>query len=186
MSSIQEHVPYNGASLAPNAPVKYTTCDRQWDARFNVQGEGDLDRLLERVASEWNAGKFRYVLVGGVEVGTMSNQDDYQIEHVHCALVYNNRVTKSSILKNLGIKQGNGYYLVPRNRSLPYSGWRSHHIKSHSKVVYAERVGVLFLWSEVLWRLFLTVSDVLRRFATFCYLLLPFATACDACVGACG
>lgn len=29
---------------------------------------------------------------------------------------------------------GNGYYLVPRNRDLPYTGWKSHHIKEFSKV----------------------------------------------------
>ena len=27
-----------------------------------------------------------------------------------------------------------GYYLVPRNRALPYSGWRAHHTKEFSKV----------------------------------------------------
>lgn len=33
-----------------------------------------------------------------------------------------------------GIIEGNGYYLVPRNRELPYSGWRKHHVKEFSKV----------------------------------------------------
>ena len=50
------------------------------------------------------------------------------------AVIFNNRASKSSILKNWNVKQGNGYYLVPRNRDLPYSGWRNHHIKSFSKV----------------------------------------------------
>jgi hypothetical protein len=49
-------------------------------------------------------------------------------------LLYVNRVSKRSVLKNLDIKQGNGYYLVPRNRSLPYTGWRNHHTKVFSKV----------------------------------------------------
>lgn len=43
-------------------------------------------------------------------------------------------MSKSAILKNVGIIEGNGYYLVPRNRELPYSGWRNHHIKEFSKV----------------------------------------------------
>jgi hypothetical protein len=30
--------------------------------------------------------------------------------------------------------EGHGYYLVPRNRQLPYSGWRDHHIKPFSKI----------------------------------------------------
>ena len=90
--------------------------------------------MLDSIRSEWDAGKFRYVLVGGVEVGTRPYQDDYQVRHVHVAAVFANRVSKSSILKNWNVKQGNGYYLVPRNRSLPYTGWRDHHLKAFSKV----------------------------------------------------
>ena len=115
-------------------PVTFNTQDRQWDARINVQTDDDLKQLLDSVQREWDAGKFRYVLVGGIEIGTRPFQDDYQVRHVHLALVYSNRVSKSAILKNLNIKQGNGYYLVPRNRDLPYSGWRSHHLKEFSKI----------------------------------------------------
>jgi hypothetical protein len=114
--------------------VPFHHVDREWDARFNVPTEEDLNIILANIKSETQAGKFRYCLVGGVEVGTRPFQDDYLIRHVHCAFVYNNRVSKSSILKNLGIKQGNGYYLVPRKRDLPYAGWKAHHIKSETKV----------------------------------------------------
>ena len=107
---------------------------REWDARFNVPTPEDLDAILTNVKAEVAAGKFRYVLVGGVEIGDRPFQNDYLIKHVHVALIYNNRVTKSSIIKNLQIKQGNGYYLVPRNQSLPYSGWKSHHTKPQTKV----------------------------------------------------
>jgi len=110
------------------------TEDRQWDARFNVQLDADLQDLLENAKREFNSGKLRYLLVGGVEVGTKEYQDDFGIKHVHVALLYINRVSKRSVLKNLSIKQGNGYYLVPRNRSLPYAGWRNHHTKEFSKV----------------------------------------------------
>lgn len=110
------------------------TEDRQWDARFNVQLEEDLDQLLNAAKREWESGKLRYLLIGGVEIGTKEFQDDYKIKHVHCALIYHNRVSKRAILKNFDIKQGNGYYLVPRNRALPYSGWKNHHIKEYSKV----------------------------------------------------
>jgi hypothetical protein len=112
----------------------YQTQDRQWDARFNVQQDEDLERLLDAVREGWDAGKFRYVLVSGLEIGTRQYQDDYQIRHVHCAFIYNNRVSKSAILKHLNVKTGNGYYLVPRNRNLPYAGWRDHHIKEFSKI----------------------------------------------------
>ena len=114
--------------------VPFTTEDRQWDARFNVQDDADLTRLLDAIQSEHERGKFKYVLVGGVEIGTRPYQDDYQIKHVHVAAIFHNRVSKRSILKNWNIKEGNGYYLVPRNRDLPYSGWRNHHIKEFSKV----------------------------------------------------
>lgn len=118
----------------PAKTVAFTTEDRQWDARFNVQDDADLTRLLDAITSEWERGKFKYILVGGVEVGTRPYQDDYQIKHVHVAAIFHNRVSKRSILKNWNIKEGNGYYLVPRNRDLPYSGWKSHHIKEFSKI----------------------------------------------------
>lgn len=113
--------------------VPFHHVDREWDARFNVPTEEDLQNLLTAIKREVDAGKFRYCLVGGVEVGTRPYQDDYLIRHVHCGLVYNNRVTKSSIIKNLGIKSGNGYYLVPRKREFPYSGWKTHHTKTDTK-----------------------------------------------------
>lgn len=119
---------------ASRPAVTFATQDRQWDARFNVQEPVDLERLITAIRAEWDAGKLRYVLIGGVEIGTRPYQDDYQVKHVHVAAIFANRVSKSAILKNWNIKQGNGYYLVPRNRDLPYSGWRSHHIKEFSKV----------------------------------------------------
>lgn len=108
--------------------------DRQWDARFNVQQDEDLVRLLDGIKEDYDKGRLKYILVGGVEVGTRAYQDDYQIKHVHVAAIFHNRVSKRSILKNWHVKEGNGYYLVPRNRDLPYSGWRNHHIKPFSKV----------------------------------------------------
>lgn len=114
--------------------VPFHHVDREWDARFNVPTDEDLRTLLDAVKCEVDAGRFRYCLVSGVEIGTRPFQDDYLIKHVHLCLVYNNRVTKSSILKNLKVKQGNGYYLVPRKREFPYSGWKTHHTKSETKL----------------------------------------------------
>ena len=116
-----------------NRFASFSTEDRQWDARFNVQTEEDLTNLIDAAKREFNSGKIKYLLIGGVEIGTKEYQDDFGIRHVHVALIYFNRVSKRSILKNLAIKQGNGYYLVPRNRSLPYTGWRNHHTKEFSK-----------------------------------------------------
>lgn len=114
--------------------VPFHTVDREWDARFNVPVDEDVNLLLANVKSEAQAGKYRYVMISGIEVGTKPYQPDYLIRHVHVAFVFINRVSKSSILKNLQIKQNLGYYLVPRNKSLPYSGWVNHHKKTESKL----------------------------------------------------
>lgn len=114
--------------------VSYKTEDRQWDARFNVQTDEYLEDIINNIKAMSELGRFKYVLVSNVEIGTRPNQDDYQIKHIHCCFIFHNRMSKSAILKNVGIIEGNGYYLVPRNRELPYSGWRNHHIKEFSKV----------------------------------------------------
>ena len=119
--------------------VPYATEDRQWDCRFNVQLESDLEQLLEAIRQDYGTGRIKYILVGGVEIGTKPYQDDYQIRHVHVAVMFANRVSKRALLTAWNIKQGNGYYLVPRNRSLPYSGWKAHHIKEFSKVDPTQR-----------------------------------------------
>lgn len=118
----------------PPKVVPYHHEDRQWDARFNVQTDGDLNALISAIKDENDRGKFKYILIGGVEIGTRSYQDDYGIRHVHVAAIFTNRTSKRAILKNWNIKEGNGYYLVPRNRDLPYSGWKKHHTKTYSKI----------------------------------------------------
>jgi len=118
----------------PRASVPFQHQDRQWDCRFNVQADDDLQHLLTNIQLDWDSGRLRYVLVGGLEIGTRQFQDDFGIRHVHVAAIFHNRVSKSSILKAWRIKTGNGYYLVPRNRDLPYAGWRAHHIKEYSKI----------------------------------------------------
>lgn len=120
--------------MQPATQVHFKTEDRQWDGRFNVQSDEDLTRLLDAIREHWETGRLKYILVGGVEIGTRPFQDDYQIKHVHVAAIFHDRISKASILKHWRVKQGNGYYLVPRNRDLPYAGWRSHHIKEFSKV----------------------------------------------------
>lgn len=113
--------------------VPYTTEDRQWDCRFNVPNKQYLDTIIQSIKDEDGKGKFKYILIGGVEVGTRPHQNDFGCEHIHVAALFHNRASKSSIIKNWNIIEGHGYYLVPRNRDLPYSGWRAHHIKEFSK-----------------------------------------------------
>jgi hypothetical protein len=117
-----------------NKTVSFNTQDRQWDCRFNVQLESDLTELLSNLNADFDSGRVKYLLVGGVEIGTKPYHDDYQIKHVHVAVIFDSVHSKRNILTTWKIKQGNGYYLVPRNRDLPYSGWRAHHIKEFSKV----------------------------------------------------
>lgn len=121
--------------------------DREWDARFNVPTDEDLELILSSLKAETQQGKLKYALVSGVEIGTRPFHDDYLIRHVHVALLYMNRVSKSAILKNLSVKPGNGYYLVPRNRDLPYSGWKKHHTKKETKV--SEDSLMLFEYGEL-------------------------------------
>lgn len=109
-----------------------------------MQHDADLVGLIDAIRERWNSGRLKYILVGGVEVGTRPYQDDYKIKHVHVAAIFHDRISKRAILKNWRIKQGNGYYLVPRNRDLPYSGWKAHHIKEFSKVDPAK----LYLFEE--------------------------------------
>ena len=114
--------------------VQHSHEDRQWDIRVNVQTDDYLQEIIECVMLENVAGKFKYCLIGGLEIGTRPNHSDYQVRHFHAAVIFHNRASKASIIKNWGIKEGNGYYMVPRNRELPYSGWREHHVKEFSKV----------------------------------------------------
>lgn len=121
--------------------VSYKHEDRQWDVRINVQTDDYLTGLTERIMDEHHGrGMFKYILIGGVEIGTKPTQDDYQVRHVHIAVIFNNRSSKAAIIKNWGIVEGNGYYLVPRNRELPYAGWRAHHTKEHTKVDKNSRI----------------------------------------------
>ena len=117
-----------------NRFVTDSTFDRQWDCRFNVQLDEDLGDLVSAIKSTWDAGRLNYILIGGVEIGDCQYTDDYGIKHVHVAAIFKERITKRSILTHWRVKRGNGFYLVPRNRSLPYAGWRRHHTKPATKV----------------------------------------------------
>lgn len=107
---------------------------REWDCRFNVPTDQDLQNLLTQIKAQRDAGKYRYILVSGVEIGEKHWQTDYKIKHVHVAMIFLNNVTKSSILKNLNVRKGLGYYISARNKDLPYSGWIKHHTKRETKV----------------------------------------------------
>ena len=129
--------------------VAYTTEDRQWDVRINVQDDDYLTNILESIVLENARGKFKYILVGGVEVGTRPQHSDYQVKHVHVAAIFHNRCSKAAIIKNWNIVEGNGYYMVPRNRDLPYQGWKDHHTKDFSKISTDSKDWVLYEEGEL-------------------------------------
>ena len=56
--------------------VAFTREDRQWDCRFNVQLSSDLANLVDAIKKDFQNGRLKYVLVGGVEIGTRPYQDD--------------------------------------------------------------------------------------------------------------
>lgn len=108
--------------------------DRQWDCRFNIGTEDSyISTLLDKIIAHHDANKIEYVLVGGVEIGTRPQHTDYQVRHVHIALILRERMSEQAIMNKWGIDQKLGFYMKPRNRELPYDGWRNHHIKEFSK-----------------------------------------------------
>lgn len=86
--------------------VQHSHEDRQWDIRINVQTDEYLQEIVENVMLENVAGKFKYCLLGGLEIGTRPNHSDYQVRHFHAAVIFHNRASKASIIKNWGIKEG--------------------------------------------------------------------------------
>jgi hypothetical protein len=115
--------------------VPHATEDRQWDIRLNVPTDEYLQEIVTNIMHEdKEKSKFKYILIGGIEIGTKPSHSDYQLRHVHIAVIFHNRASKASIINNWGIKEGYGYYMVPRNREMPYSGWREHHTKEFSKL----------------------------------------------------
>ena len=73
--------------------------------------------------------------VGSVDIRTsLSYKTPKDIEQKEKLFEYIKSKGHDVYMSLLSIKQGNGYYLVPRNRDLPYSGWKTHHIKSFSKI----------------------------------------------------
>ncbi|KAF0688480.1 Aste57867_19906 [Aphanomyces stellatus] len=101
--------------------VPYAQEDRQWDARFNVPTDDDVVNLVTRVMEMGASGKYKYLLVSGVEVGTRPQNGDYRLRH------------QRSDPEGVDFEEGQGYYLSPRDRSKTYSGWREHYLKEFSK-----------------------------------------------------
>ncbi|KAG9409937.1 hypothetical protein AC1031_017965 [Aphanomyces cochlioides] len=114
-------------------PTPAQDFDRQWDIRLNISGQEYLETLVTAITEHFATGRIKYVLMSGVEIGTRPNQNDYQVEHVHIALILHDRMTAQAIMKKWDVNKALGYYFKPRNRDLPYDGWKNHHVKPFSK-----------------------------------------------------
>ena len=114
--------------------IPYMHQDREWDIRLNVPTTEYLEEICANITEQVSKERYRYILVSGVEIGDNPKHDCYKVQHIHIAVIAHNRMTKSSILKNWGVIEGYGYYMVPRKRELPYSGWKKHHLKEDTKI----------------------------------------------------
>lgn len=112
----------------------FRTSDRQWDMRVNIPDEEYLKTLIAKIRQDIERGRIQYILVGGIEIGTKPTHSDYQQRHVHIAVIFVNKITGKALSGNWNLGNGVSYYIRPRDRSLPYTGWRNHHIKEHTKV----------------------------------------------------
>lgn len=108
--------------------------DRQWDLRVNVPDDETIKALITCIRKDIDNSRIKYVLVGGIEIGTKPAHSDYQQRHVHIAVIFVNKISGKALSTNWNLGNGFSYYIRPRDRSLPYSGWRNHHIKEYTKV----------------------------------------------------
>jgi hypothetical protein len=83
--------------FAMSSNISYKHEDRQWDARINFQTDEYANDVIGAIKEEADKGKFKYILIGGYEIGTRSHQDDYGIRHVHIAAIFNNRCSKGTV-----------------------------------------------------------------------------------------
>lgn len=63
--------------------VPFTHEDRQWDCRFNVPTDEYLNDIVACIKAEDSKGKFKYILVGGIEVGTRPQQVSNSVSTSH-------------------------------------------------------------------------------------------------------
>lgn len=84
-----------------SSTIAYNHEDRQWDARINMQTDDYANEVIEAIKTENAKGKFKYILIGGYEIGTKPTQDDYQVRHVHVAAIFHNRASKVLNLRSI-------------------------------------------------------------------------------------
>ena len=108
----------------------------QFDVRLNIENQYHLNLILKYLEEWYVSGALKYVHCSGIEIGTNKDYSSYQKEHVHIALVLCNRTSKNSIIKKLiwNRYKNLGYYIEPRDKSLPISGWISYHSKRETKL----------------------------------------------------
>lgn len=122
--------------------VDWSQMSREWDIRINL-GEDNIEAEAEHfiaVCKKYIAkGNVSYLLVGGIEIGDNPAHTSFEKAHLHVAIKLNNRISRKSIKDKLELNRFSDgtrrqAYYEPRDQSLSYSGWISHHMKERTKI----------------------------------------------------
>ena len=111
----------------------FTKRSDQFDIRINIIDNVWLDTFIDSLPNYCNGGSVRYMHVSGVEIGDNPDYDSYGKAHIHIALILHNHTTKRAIVKKF-IPDGQGFYVEPRDKTKPLSGWQSYHFKVKTKI----------------------------------------------------
>lgn len=101
----------------------------QWDIRLNVPTAESVDQVVMNIQRLYEKDNIVYVHVSNVEKSTTSEQ-----EHVHIALILQNRTTKNSIIRKYVNNVKHGYYVSARDTKMSVEDWVAYHAKPDTKI----------------------------------------------------
>lgn len=112
---------------------QFTVRSDQWDIRLNVPDADWVRLFINEMEDYTTSGTVRYLHVSGIEVGDVPGRSSFGEKHIHIALILHNYTSKRSIVNKFA-SAVHSWYIEPRDKSKPISGWISYHSKSRSKV----------------------------------------------------
>jgi hypothetical protein len=118
----------------------------QWDIRVNIPSIEWLDNYISGLDDYCEKGSVKYLHVSGIEIGTAPDKDSFNQRHVHIALVLFNYTSKRSIVNRFTVKNY-GYYVEPRDKTLPISGWIAYHSKRQTKIRPDD--GLIYIYGDL-------------------------------------
>lgn len=104
----------------------------QWDIRINVEDQEWVDLFKIQIEEYCDEGTVKYCHISGIEIGDVPGRSSFGQKHVHIALVLNNYTSKRSIVKKF-TTQNRGWYVEPRDKNKPITGWLAYHFKERTK-----------------------------------------------------